>query len=528
MILFLKNILFIFGFFLYNQSPLISADWNHRTNKPIPMQGQGKKFDQKQEKTKTTPAPQQKINAPIAIYHAFNEEYTKITNDLKAIKDQGYTHIQISPAQKSRTTIPHTHQKGSQKIKDLWWLRYQPIDYTVLSNTNGTEEELTKLAFEANNLGLQIIGDLVFNYLAALPSLEASEWNSAFQNIHVYRYLLSHLQIYEGFSMALCMKDNHKKELYFNGNDEAYKECMEDFSSGTEEGGGEWYNGSCPKLRATKNVLKIHNNHIDALMKIGIKNFRFDAAKHLSDKAIGEYINHIKTSSGDTFNYFECVNDNSLSRYTGLGSITDYNYGYDVLGKVFSYNGDLKNLRNHQPLNENAILFAETHDTAERRKIGHAGKGVQEIINNQNDMLLAQAYILARNGGVPIILSSFRDDKFVKQGVKFRQILKVQSQFGHVSQKEQYVDISGIDPKVVMILMRDDGHGVFFMNKSDQPVTIHLDQLKLQKKYTIIPTENNNGKIEKNLVTENSILLPKGDVLYLISEECYEKYHKIS
>lgn len=465
-------------------------------------------------------------NVPVVIYHAFNEKYTVITAALKAIKDQGYTHIQISPAQESRTTIPHTHTDGGT-IEELWWLRYQPINYTVLSNANGTHEELTQLAFEANKLGLQLIGDLTFNYLAALPGLERKEWSSAFKNKNNnkkdYREQLSRLEMYQGFSMEICMRDPNKKPLFLNGNPQVFKECMEDFEPWGDKA---WYSGSCPKLRPTHRVLSIHNNHIDSLMKIGINNFRFDAAKHLSTEALQAYISHIKEGKIDSFNYFECVNDHNLNRYNNLGPITDYNYGYDVLGKVFSYNGDLKDLRHSHPLNENDILFAETHDTAERRKIGHRGKGVDEVIKDNIDMLLGQAYILARNGGVPIILSSFMNDKFVRQGVKFRQMLKVQSQFGHVDKKEQYIDINGIDSKVVMILMRDDGHGIFLMNKGSDPITIHMDKLPPNKNYTIIPTENNDGKIEYKPITDSSISLAGRDVLYLISEECYKKFEE--
>jgi hypothetical protein len=45
---------------------------------------------------------------PIAIYHAFDKKFKDIKKKLTAIEKAGYSHIQISPCQEHRRSLPHT------------------------------------------------------------------------------------------------------------------------------------------------------------------------------------------------------------------------------------------------------------------------------------------------------------------------------------------------------------------------------------------------------------------------------------
>ncbi|WP_257236355.1 hypothetical protein [Nostoc sp. 'Peltigera malacea cyanobiont' DB3992] len=56
---------------------------------------------------------------PSAIFHAFDRQYTDIEKFVCEIGKQGYSHIQISPAQKSNPAPE-------------WWARYQPVDYSII------------------------------------------------------------------------------------------------------------------------------------------------------------------------------------------------------------------------------------------------------------------------------------------------------------------------------------------------------------------------------------------------------------
>ena len=56
---------------------------------------------------------------PVAIFHAFNQQFKDVENFVCTLADQGYSHVQISPTQKSN--------EGRE-----WWKRYQPFDYSVI------------------------------------------------------------------------------------------------------------------------------------------------------------------------------------------------------------------------------------------------------------------------------------------------------------------------------------------------------------------------------------------------------------
>ena len=76
------------------------------------------------------------------VIHACNWSLNYVESNLKLIKDQGFTAIQLSPMQ--------DHKKGNE-----WWKRYQPINFKI-GNDLGSKEDLIRLCDKANKLGLKI------------------------------------------------------------------------------------------------------------------------------------------------------------------------------------------------------------------------------------------------------------------------------------------------------------------------------------------------------------------------------------
>ena len=68
---------------------------------------------------------------PTAIFHAFNQSFKDVENFVCVLAEQGYSHVQISPTQKSNP--------GNE-----WWKRYQPVDYSVIEGL-GSENDLQQL-----------------------------------------------------------------------------------------------------------------------------------------------------------------------------------------------------------------------------------------------------------------------------------------------------------------------------------------------------------------------------------------------
>jgi len=91
---------------------------------------------------------------PIAIFHAFNQKYNEVEAFVCELADQGYSHIQISPAQRSNTG-------------DEWWKRYQPFDYNEIEGL-GSGDDLKSLTDKAHGCNIRVIADVVFNHMANL------------------------------------------------------------------------------------------------------------------------------------------------------------------------------------------------------------------------------------------------------------------------------------------------------------------------------------------------------------------------
>lgn len=90
--------------------------------------------------TKATPAssgstePQKKIQGA-AILHCFDWSYTSIKNNLKAIKDAGYTAVQTSPVQP-----PKDYGANWRDQQGQWWKLYQPIGIRIADGNSGSAQ----------------------------------------------------------------------------------------------------------------------------------------------------------------------------------------------------------------------------------------------------------------------------------------------------------------------------------------------------------------------------------------------------
>ena len=90
------------------------------------------------------------------ILHAWDWSFNNIKNNVQAIKDAGYTAIQVSPVEPSKN--------DDYKTNSLWYILYQPISFTVGNAQLGNEEKFKDMCTAAHNAGLKIIVDVVSNH----------------------------------------------------------------------------------------------------------------------------------------------------------------------------------------------------------------------------------------------------------------------------------------------------------------------------------------------------------------------------
>ncbi len=375
---------------------------------------------------------------PVAIFHAFNQNYKDIQGFVCELAAQGYSHVQMSPAQKSNP--------GKE-----WWKRYQPLDYGVIEGL-GSESDLKHLTDAAHRCNVKVIVDVVFNHMANLDGRDDVEDFSKFRGLNQ-----------ADFKSAANNPGRRPCEVgdnngYNDGNQNAELNC--------------WL-GGLPDLNFTANVKTIQKAHIKKLLELGVDGFRFDAAKHMPKEVVKEYIDYInQESNGKAWNYLEVIEDGDTRAedYNWIAAVTDFRL-YNSLKNTFTFSGDLRSLPTAAVNDHRSVTFGTNHDT-----IRSLNKNAINPYDDITDSHLATAYVLAREDGTPLI---FNDDNinspFIKYGVKFRQIM---AQRNRQSSNTRENVLRVLNSKTVAIMERGS-EGFFVENKALQKFDIPALDLTL-------------------------------------------------
>jgi len=368
---------------------------------------------------------------PIAIFHAHDEPYAQVATYVCTLAQQGYSHVQIAPAQQSNP--------GPLPAPLEWAVRYQPVDYRVIAG-RGNEQNLRDLIATATRCNMKIIADVVFNHMA---------------NMEQYQDLN-----FPTFNPP----DFHRRCSinYNDGNTITERIC--------------WLNGDLPDLdQSRQNVRDIHTVHLQKLIDLGIRGFRFDAAKHIQPQYVQEYINYInRATQGQAWNYLEVIEDADTrpEDYTSIAAITDFRLCNTLL-QAFSFGGDLRSLRVPNAVDDRrSVTFGINHDTDPEINPGFPVCRYR----NRADAELATAYVLARESGTPLILG--KDNlsvPYIKHGVEFRRILYQRGNEGR-NVKET---ILGVIDSSTLLFMERGSEGFFVVNKSATEFDIPVLDLTL-------------------------------------------------
>jgi alpha-amylase len=327
---------------------------------------------------------------PTAIFHAFNQSFNDVEKFVCTLADQGYSHVQISPAQQSN--------KGNE-----WWKRYQPVNYAVIDGL-GTENDLKQLTKKAHSCNVKVIADVVFNHMANLDDNDGIEDVSKFPN--------------------LSPDDFNTKST----SNPIQKLCDINYSDGNTGSEVNCWLGGLPDLKFTDRVKTIQKAHLKKLLDLGVDGFRFDAAKHMPKEVVKEYIDFINNeSNGKTWNYLEVIEDNDTKAedYNWIAAVEDFVL-YNSMKNAFTFGGNLQSLPTSAVNDPRSVTFGRNHDT-----IRELNPQALNPFDDITDSYLATAYVLARQDGTPLI---FNEDNlkspYINFGVKFRQIMKQREKEG--------------------------------------------------------------------------------------------------
>lgn len=144
------------------------------------------------------------------IIHCLNWKLKDIEDNLELIRYQGFTTVLTSVLQ------------GQKDNGEEWWKCYQPLHLEVKDNRIGNYEELKSLCRKANDLGLEIMVDCVFDHVADSRPNEFNErvtipkefqrtkeqvcdWHNRWQVTHLSSGNLPHLNYdNEGLQDLIC------------------------------------------------------------------------------------------------------------------------------------------------------------------------------------------------------------------------------------------------------------------------------------------------------------------------------------
>ena len=368
-----------------------------------------------------TPAQAFAAEQPVAIFHAFSQKYSDVEKFVCTLADQGYSHVQISPAQKSTDPRPRgLNETEDQYEQDTWYFRYQPIDYSIIEGL-GTEKDIKNLVDKAHSCNLKIIADVVFNQMITEP--KGYDFNDS--------------PTIDGKKLTKpCDIDN-----YGDRDKVLYCRLL-----------------GMPDLDFTDRVKTIQKGHLKKLLSLGIDGFRFDAAKHMPPNVVKEYIDYInKESAGNAWNYLEVIEDSGTKAedYNWIAAVEDFIL-YGSMKDAFSHDGDLRSLQVPVAVKDSrSVVFGRNHDQI-------TGWTSLNAYTDKTDSYLASAYVLARQQGTPLVLryENF-SASYIPTGVKFRQIMTQREKKG-LNVKDNVLKV--MDSPTVLMMERGS-EGFFVENK---------------------------------------------------------------
>lgn len=352
------------------------------------------------------------------IYQAFDERFDDVRGKLADLDGAGFSAVQVSPPQKSPD-------------KDIWWARYQPIDFRVLESRLGNEQDLKELIDAAHDRGMKVLVDVVLNHMAdpkyvggqlAYPEFSAQD----FRYPNADRCIGNYNDRYQVTHFWLC--DANAK--------------LPDLDTGSSY------------------VRGVHKRYLEKLLALGVDGFRIDAMKHIEASYFPDVLQVIPPGK---FTYGEVIGEtlNESNEYTGMVPVTDFHLLRTMI-QAFSASGDLRYLTHPEGHGAAlpgsvAVVFARNHDTAMHGSFFNFG--------DYTDAMLANAYAVGRGVGHVLV---YRDDAYdhtTRAALAFRDTMRGRPTYVRPS-SEVCDGQQACDPKQLLFIERGS-KGLMIINKAN-------------------------------------------------------------
>jgi alpha-amylase len=297
-----------------------------------------------------------------AIVQFFDQPFDKVAKALPRLAKLGVGYALISPPQKSHSSR-------------CWWGRYQPVDFSAIEGPLGDAYALQRLCSTAHKVGIRVVADAVLHHLS-------NEGH--------------YLQMRAGRIVRADYPRFGIQDL---------KPGQAIFGRGRP----------LPELNPESPwVQEQLQNYLRLLYNLGVRGFRFDAAKHIPAYLFQKVLEGLPP----VLCFGEMVHTHP-SEFSSdhLRWMKGYDFPLARQIKVaFSSGGDLRSLSSPTLWGPAAINFVNCHDFVKRaRDFSHFR------LSDRRDRQLAYAYLLSRQDGQPLIYSGDLRQREVKFGLAFHR-----------------------------------------------------------------------------------------------------------
>ena len=319
-----------------------------------------------------------------AFVHLFEWRWQDVARECRDhLGPAGYKAVQVSP--------PHEHIGGDMSPENPWWHRYQPVSYQLISRGGGPWD-FGAMVSACAEAGVDVYVDAVINHMTGGTQGDSGR---GFGDSYYSHYNYPQYAPWDFHQCGSPENDIHDYHDVFQ-----VRNC-------------ELSNLADLKTESPYVRSQIVG-YLASLVRMGVKGFRIDAAKHMPPEDIAAIIKEVKEVTGKDFLVFQEVIDFGNepikgSDYFGNGMVTEFRYGYKLSKMVGQTR--LHYLYNKDPFGEDwgmypshkAVVFVDNHDNQR----GHGGGGYVLSYKNGNLYDLANIIMLAWPYGYPRIMSSY-------------------------------------------------------------------------------------------------------------------------
>ena len=325
------------------------------------------------------------------IFHAFNWQYREIIDSVEDIRNAGYGAILIPPP------------LYSDPNGDQWWQRYQPKDYRVLLSHLGGKKALATLIEKCHQTDpkIRVYADLVINHMANEARSDRLNFpgQAELENYRNNPSLYEENRLYGDLSEGLFSPWDFNQ----GGN----------ISNWSDRGQVQYQDLSgLPDLKDSPWVLFQQRKMINALASMGFDGFRIDAIKHLTERMIDNFADQDEIAGkylfGEVLTGSDYDEDIFIDPFLRETWISAYDFPlFTTIREAFGFGGSLKRLARPE-YEDNAlpwhrsVTFVVNHDVP-------YNEGFRSWLLDRKDEHLAYAYILGKDGGVPLIFSDHNE-----------------------------------------------------------------------------------------------------------------------